>query len=103
MTKVTFKSLEDMHQFSDDGSKLRSDICGKISTMLKRLRETRGLSKETVSAATGIKAGNIELIESEHKKIKWSQIARLMKFYGIWVELKFISRPQEIKLEELVK
>ena len=103
MSKVTFKSLEDMQKFSDDGAMLCDDICGKISTMLKRLREKRGLSEQAVSEATGIKAGNIELNERGRKKIKWGQVARLMKFYGIWVELKFISRPQEIKLDELLK
>ena len=103
MTKVTFKSLEAMQQFSDDGTVLCKDICGKISTMLKRLRETRGLSEQDVSAATGIKAGNIELNERGRKKLKWGQIARLMRYYGIWVELKFISQPQEIKLEDLQK
>lgn len=103
MTKVTFKSVDDMRQFNDDGSKLCNEINGKISTMLKRLREKRGLSEQAVSEATGIKTENIKLIENKHKKLKWGQIARLMRYYGIWSELKFISQPQEIKLDDLLK
>ncbi len=103
MSKVTFKSLEDMQQYSNSGTKLCDDICGRISGMLLHLRESRSLSKQTVSDATGIKVATIKLVESGCKRLKWGPIARLMRYYGVWIELKFIAKPREIKLDELLK
>ena len=103
MSKVTFKSLEDMQQFSYSGSKLCEDINGKICAMMLYLRESRCLTTLDVSNATGLQVATIKLIESGRKKLKWSQIARLMRYYGVWAEIKFISQPQEIRLDELLK
>ncbi len=101
MSKVKFKSVQDIRQFSDDGQLLHVDLMGKIAMMLKHVRESRSLSMLTVSEATGIKISMIELIEKGHKKVRWCILARLMRYYGFWVELHFLSQPKEIKFDEV--
>lgn len=101
MSKIEFKSLQDLQKHSSDGTLLQDEFVGKIRMMFKHLRESRGLSVPAVSQATGIKEGTIEMIERGHKFMRWGLLARLMRYYGIWVRVSFISEPQEIKLEDL--
>ncbi len=101
MSKVKFESIQDMQQYTDDGKLLRDELMGKIAMMLKHVRESRSLSMLTVSEATGIKISMIELIEKGHKKVHWCLLARLMRYYGFWVELHFLSQPKEIKFDDL--
>jgi len=101
MCKVKFESIKDLKQYSDDGGLLREELVGKIRMMLKHLRESRSLSMLTVSEATGIKVSMIELIEKGRKRVPWCLLARLMRYYGFWVELRFLSQPQEIRFDNL--
>ncbi len=101
MSKIEFKSAQDMLNHASDGTLLQEEFVGKIRRMFKHLRETRGLSVPAVSRATGIKEETIEMIEKGRKVMRWGLLARLMRYYGIWVKLSFISQPKEIKFDEL--
>lgn len=101
MSKVKFESIQDMQKYSDEGMLLHDEIVGKIAMMLKHVRETRSLSMLTVSEATGLNINTIEQIEKGRKRARWSLLARLMRYYGFWVELHFLSQPKELKLDDL--